>query len=227
MAAITTYSTLKTELIATTEDDGTEFDAYVPTMVDLVEERLMRECDFPELNLSDYGSLTSSQNTLTMPNDLDSINFFNITVGSNKQFLKYRTEDYLYDYWPNSATTDVPKYYTIEGTTGNIVMAPTPDSGYSYQLNYVKPPTKLSASNETNYFVDECPDLLFYACMVEAVKFLKAWSQVPVWEETYQNARLSWNYQAARQRRDSLDVPKNPEGGRNNITNNIQGNTTA
>lgn len=228
MAAITNYTTLVSNIQEITEDDGAEFLTYIPTAIDLAEERLIRECDFPELEQSDFGSLTQGLPTLPLPTGYKTIQFFNVTLTSgDRKFLIFKPDDYIIDYWPNASTQDEPKYYGLEGTTNNLVIAPTPDSAYSYQLKFTKSPTKLSDSNQTNYFIDNLKDVLFSACLQECAKFLKAWSQVQVFEGEYQRSRAAWNEQAARQRRDDGNTPANPEGGQNTITHTLGSGSTS
>jgi len=228
MAVITDYDSLVDNIVDTTEDDSLEMADYIPTAIDLAEERLIRENDFPQLERDATGSIIAGNSSITEPADYDYITFFQLTNAAGQRFLmKRRTEDFLVDYWPDTSVQDVPKYYSISGFTGQVLIVPTSDANYDYVIKHMKSPNKLSISNQTNYFTNKCQDMLFYACMVEIVRFQKAWSQVQVWETAYQNARQSWNLQAARQRRDDGTTPKNPEGGQNTVTHNLQSGSTS
>ncbi len=130
--------------------------------------------------------------------------------------LKKRNEDYLEDYWPDPFIQAPPKYYG-DGSSTSFTIAPTPDASYFYELKYTGQPTKLSISNPTNYFTDKCRDVLYFACMVEVAKFMKAWSQVQVWEQPYQQAIANWNTQEVRKRMDNGEMPNNPLGGNNTL----------
>jgi len=226
MSAITNYTTLVQNLKDLAEDDGTEFAAYIPTAIDLAEERLIRECDLPELYESKFGNFTAGIPTVPLPTDADYVTFFNITLASgDKKMLKRKTDDWLIDYWPDISDRDEPKYYSYEGKTFNLTVVPAPDIAYAYQIKFIKSPNKLSTSNATNYLVDNLPDVLFFASMVEMVKFQKAWSQLQIWQGEYVNARDTWNLLAGRQRRDDGNTPFNPEGGQNTIKHTSQSNS--
>jgi hypothetical protein len=54
-----------------------------------------------------------------------------------------------------------------------IQVAPTPDASYAVTLDYVYTPDNLSATNTTTYISDNAPQLLLYACLVEAFAYLK------------------------------------------------------
>jgi hypothetical protein len=63
---------------------------------------------------------------------------------------------------------------------------------YGYLLNYLRLPL-FNAANPTNFLTDRYPNLLLYACMVEAIPFLKDDERVPVFESLYNRALQSIN----------------------------------
>ena len=77
--------------------------------------------------------------------------------------------------------TGLPKYYAMFGgatvtsstTSGNIIMAPTPDANYLINIHGNVRPATLESGNTTNYISMNYPQLLLYACLVEAYGFLK------------------------------------------------------
>jgi hypothetical protein len=58
-------------------------------------------------------------------------------------------------------------------TSGNIIMAPTPDANYLINIHGNALPTGLSSSNTTTYVSQVFPQGLLFACLVEAYGFLK------------------------------------------------------
>lgn len=220
MAVITSYTTLVNNLIAVAEDDGQEFADFIPTAISLAEDRLIRECDFVDLEEKDTGNLTASNRSLTKPTGYKFPLYFAVINGNTRILLKRKTDDFLIDYWPNTALAGTPKYYADDSAT-TLALAPTPDQAYSYELKYKKQPTKLSTSNATNYFVTYCPDLLYHACMVELAKFMKAWTQVSIWEQEYTILKESWNTEQAQKRVDDGSKAFNPEGGQNTLKHNL------
>jgi len=223
MTSITNYTTLVQAIKDASENDGTEFAAYVPTAISLTEERLFKELELPELEEEGTGTLIPSNNTLTKPTGFKFADYFSLTVGTTKVILKKKFQSFLDDYWPDVSIEGVPKYYSDKNAT-TFTVAPTPDSNYTYTLRYSKEPTKLSISNATNYFVTNCQDSLFYGCMIEMAKFTKAWSQIPVWENSYLQSVQSWNLQAQRYKRDGQTVPNNTE---QTGTNSLKGTLTS
>lgn len=224
MAAITNYSTLVQALKDESENDGIEFSEFIPTAINLAEEKLFRELELPELEEDVSSNLVSGTNTLTKPLDYKFGDALRVKVGTTSVILKKKLSSYITDYWPDSTQTGVPKYYA-DRTATTFVLAPTPDSNYTYTLRCTKKPAKLTQSNTTNYFVLNCQDILFYATMLELVKFMKSWSQIPHWENVYRQAQESWNLQSMRYRRDGQIVPNSPDDGPNTMKHTIQTNS--
>ena len=219
MTAITTYATLVENIQAIAEDDGVEFLMYIPTAVDLAEERLFKELDLMDLETKVTGTLSAA--TLNKPAGYRFGNHFAITVAGKKKLLKKRLEDYIIDYWPDPAVTDIPEYYCDLSST-QFLVAPTPSASYTYEIKCTGQPTKLSVSNPTNYFITNCKDILYAACMSEMARFMKAWSQQESFEAIYANARDTFNIEMMRRRRDNGEVPQNPSGGPNSLKHTVQ-----
>lgn len=225
MVAITNYATLIQALKNEAENDGIEFSEFLPTAVDLAEEKLFRELELPELEEDIQNTITGGTNFIIKPLNYRITDALQIKDSNNKFVtLKKKLASFIRDYWPDETATGTPKYYADKSET-QFVIAPTPASTLTYILRCVKQPSKISQTNTTNYFVNRCPDLLFYACMLELCKFMKAWSQVPVWEAKYAKAQESWNVEAMRYRRDGQITPNSPDDGPNSLKHTIQTNS--
>lgn len=210
------YTYLVNDIIQATENDGSEFAAYIPKMVNRVEDRLTRALDDYGLVTATSIALTSGTNTLTLPNGTLIIKNLHIKDAGSKIALLQRTDEFINDYWPVSASTGTPKYYARKTNT-NIVFAPTASVTYSGELVYVVKPSALTSANQNNYFSDYCYDALFYGCMIEATNFMKNYSVTQVYEQQYQNAVEGLRNQSRRTRRDDMEVNASPAGGDNTI----------
>lgn len=211
---ITNYNTLLQAIRDEAEDDGQEFSTFLPTAVDLAEERLFRELDLGDLEVKASGTLSGA--TLTKPSRYGFTQYIYIIVDGVRSLLKKRRESYIQDYWPNPVLTGIPKYYADASET-ELVLAPTPNANYSYEIKFTQKPNKLSTTNATNYYVTNARDVLLAACMVEMCQFMKAWDQVPIWEQKYVQLRDTWNIQAMRKRTDATEVPNSPENANNTL----------
>jgi len=215
------YTYLVDDLIAATENDGSEFLSYIPKMVNRAEERLTRDLD-------DYGLVTytsvavsSGNNNITLPSGTRIVKNFNIVSDGTRINLVQRTDEYIRDYWPVSASTGTPEYYARRNNT-TVLIAPTPSSTVNGEVVHVSRPVTLASATPTNYFSDYCYDALFNASMVEAMVFMKNFELVALFEQRYMQAVQTLQNQARRTRRDDMETPASPAGADNPV---IMGST--
>lgn len=103
-----------------------------------------------------------------------------INVGSGSTFnerniLDLGTYEYLRIYTPNPADVtkwSLPKFYADYGFL-NYLVAPVPDLAYPFELAYMKVPDLISEQNQTNWWTNFAPNVLFSACMSKAHIFLE------------------------------------------------------
>jgi hypothetical protein len=223
MASITTYDTLVQALKDAAEDDGTEFANYIPVAVDLAEERLFRELDLPEIELKASGTLTTNVTLLAKPSSYEFGSYLAVGSGSSRTILKKKLESFILDYWPDAGQVGFPKYYA-DYDDDYFILAPTPETNYAYELKYSRKESKLGSSKSTNYYTNNCKDLLFAASMIEMLKFMKAFNQLAVWEQKYRELQESWNVQMMRYRRDGQIQPMSPDDNPNTLKHTITSN---
>jgi len=189
----TNYTTLKTSVESYCEDDSSEFTAQFQNCVNRAEERIIRDIDLVVFNTvtsstTSAGVATYSKGFTDAP--VISINF----PDGSDQFAERRS----YAYIQAHGGTGVPRYFYENEST--IYWAPTPDDAYAFNLTYIARPTKLSASNTTNWITRNASDLLLYATLIEAETFLIAPERAAEFEERYKSGllpvRAFWRTQA-------------------------------
>jgi hypothetical protein len=104
-----------------------------------------------------------------------------------KQVLQPRGLQYCRSFWPDSSATDVPRYYA-DYDFEHFYLAATPDADYDFELTYYERPEPLSVLNETNWYTQTCPQLLLYACLLEAQPFLKRDDRTAQFQALYDRA---------------------------------------
>ena len=222
------FAYLKTDLINTTENDSSEFSTQVSAFVKKTEFRLVKDLD--DVGLNEYNNVSvSGGNAGAIPlNDralvVRNVNFV-VSNGTSVTNLLQRTTEYVNDYWPVSASTGTPRYYTRKNNS-SIKIVPTPISVLTVEIESQSQPLALASATgtsvtTTNYFSQYCYDALFAGCMVEATMYMKDWNTLPVWQQQYQTAIDQLRNQARRTRQDDMAVAASPAGGPNTI---IQGN---
>ena len=91
---------------------------------------------------------------LSMPADLLILRSVQIINSNVRDFLEKRETSFISEYAPNDTVTGQPKYYANWDET-NILLAPTPDSTYTIQINFIKDPPHFDSS--TNHFPVSTP----------------------------------------------------------------------
>ena len=214
-----TYSDLKTAIVNTTENDGTEFSSVIPDFISRTELRMTKDID--DCGLDSYTAITlSASNPVVSLNDrvriIRNVNYTTST-SSIKTSLLQRTYEYAIDYWPYvSASTGTPRYYARKNNT-SIYIVPTPTSTLTGEIQTVSQPLPLASATDTsvtttNYFSQYCYDALFYGCMMEATMYMKDWQTLPLWQQQYEAAIITLRNQARRTRQDDMAVAASPAG---------------
>ena len=77
-------------------------------------------------------------------------NSFIITDSSGqKSYLQYIDRDSLEGAYLNDTTTEIPKYFTEDPSTGSVILKPTPSGSFSISVRYQKGPEILSTDGQT------------------------------------------------------------------------------
>ncbi len=212
------YLYLVDDITQACENDGTEFQTYIPKMVNRAEERMTRDLD--DYGLVTYTSvaISADNNIVTLPAGTRVIKNFTVTLGaSGKSPILQRTDEFINEYWPDAtSTTDTPIYYARRDNT-TIMIAPTTNQTYDAEIVHVNKPVALTTATPNNYFSDFCYDALFNASMVEAMMFMKDYPTAQLFEQRYAQSLQTLQNQARRTRRDDMEMPASPAGADNNL----------
>ena len=116
--------------------------------------------------------------------------------------LEPRDDTFLTEY-NSTGSTGFPKYYATFRENA-IEVAPTPDAAYVVALDYIYSPDALSVTNTTTYISLNAPELLLYACLLEAFAYLKGpMDMYKLYQEKYNEALQGFALeQTGRRRRD-------------------------
>jgi hypothetical protein len=106
------------------------------------------------------------------------------TVAGERNPVLLRKYEYLREYWPEPATTGVPKFYADYDYTHWLV-APTPAAAYDFEVLYYERVQPLDSSNQTNWFTIYAPQALLYGSLLQAMPFLKNDERMGMWQQQY------------------------------------------
>jgi len=160
--------------------DYTEVDSNVLTstivngFIEDAEWRIYRDVDSDSNRRYATANLVTNDRFMSTPADalvIRSVQIVNGGSGSTRNFLEFRDTSFMSEF-NSTGVTGEPKYYGM-WEDDKMVLAPTPNSTYQLQVNYILKDPGLSSTNTTTYLSKYFPNGLLYACLVEAFSFLK------------------------------------------------------
>lgn len=169
-----TYTTLKTAIGDYVESDDTTFTNNLPVFIKEAEERILKNVQLSVFRKNVTGSGTSGNTYLATPTDfLTPLSLAVLDSDSNYTYLLLKQVTFIRDYTPAAATTGAPLYYA-EFDDDTFILAPTPNSNFTFELHYIYRPESITASSDgTSWLGTNAPDALLYGSLVEASIFLK------------------------------------------------------
>lgn len=111
------------------------------------------------------------------------------TTQRNRALLP-RSLEYITSYWPDRTETSVPRFYA-DYDVSHWLISPTPDQAYPFEVSSYTLPQELTSQTQENWLTQYAPNLLLYACLLEATPFLKNDERIPVWQGMYAQAKAA------------------------------------
>jgi hypothetical protein len=171
-----TYPNFLTQVRNYTEVDSNVLtDTLLDQFITNIELDISLKVDYDDLRKYADSAFVANNKYLNIPSDLLVARaLFVATTGSlatgTVQYIEKRDQTFLREFNSTNAT-GVPKYF------GNwddftIIVAPTPDSNYPVQLEYIKEPPHFTSTNNT-YLSEYQQQTLLYGVLTECFSYLK------------------------------------------------------
>tara|TARA_R100001126_G_scaffold34304_1_gene19141 strand:- start:460 stop:1098 length:639 start_codon:yes stop_codon:yes gene_type:complete len=189
-----TYATLKTAIQDYCETTETTFDNNLALFIKEAEERILKNVNMPLFRKNVTGTATTDSPYLSSPSDFLAPYSLAVISSSSYEYLLLKHVSFIRSYTPASATSGVPKYYALFDDS-TFLLAPTPASGYTFELHYKYRPASLTAGADsgTTWLSTNAPDALLYGCLVEASNFLKIPEESAAYEQRFKEALINLN----------------------------------
>jgi len=211
-----TLADLRTDIRGYTEVGDTVLtDAVLKNIIKNSENAILRAVPTDQNAHYATSNLVVDNRYVTIPSDLRSINYVQLTDSQGKQFfLEQRDPSFMAEYYstPLSSDVDIPKYY------GNWdedfwVVAPTPNQTYAITLAYNKEAPSITDTTPTDfsatgtYLSNKYQDLLLYGCLVNTYGYLKGpTDMIQYYQGQYENALTTYaTEQIGYRRRDEYE----------------------
>ena len=168
-----TYDQLVTNIRNYTEVDANVFsNSVINTFITMAENRILRDIDLDVFKLEDTGNLTKGNRFLGAPSGILTHRYLMLVVSGERIFLDFRDQSFMREYWPDYTEEGVPKYYSV-WDQNTFSVAPTPNQNYQVQMGYIYRPAQLSPITPTTWISTNAPEVLLYACLIQAYSYTK------------------------------------------------------
>ena len=166
------YSNFLTQVRNYAEVDSNVLsDTLLDQFIRQVELDIAGKVDFDDLRKYATANFVNGQRYVSLPSDLVIVRSVQVFDSSNdRQFLEKKDVSFISEF-NNTGATGLPEYYAMWDDF-NIVVAPTPNSTYQVQINYIIDPKHFSSTNET-YISKYQEGLLLYGTLEQAFSYLK------------------------------------------------------
>ena len=183
-ASVMTYDSLVENIQSYLERTDTATLEKIPLFIMLAEQTIASQIKFLGNLTVVESTMVSNQPVIDKPARWHKTVSFNITVAGERQPVLLRKYEYLREYWPNATDTGIPAYFADYDYTHWLV-APTPASGYTFEVLYYERIQPLDSSNQTNWFTIYAPQALLYGSLLQAMPFLKNDERMAMWQQNY------------------------------------------
>ena len=171
-----TYSSLKTAIQDYVDTSETTFVNNLNIIIEQAEERILKGVWLDNFKKNVTGTATSGTPYLGMPTDFLAPFSLAVIDSDTYHYLNLKQVSFMRSYKPTTtgAVTGRPKYYA-EFDSDSFIIAPTPDSNYTFELHYFYRPASLTAAGDSGqtWLSENAPIALLYASLTEASIFLK------------------------------------------------------
>lgn len=169
---VVTYAELVTLVQEYTENDEASFVANLPTFTRLAEEAIFRRLEGPVTEESATGALTQDVATFASPSFFLRPLHLIITASGNGFFLSLRDTSWMRASYPTAAFRGRPRYYSVVDEA-TLMVAPTPDAAYAYDLRYVRAPESIVTAG-ASWLGEFAQNALLYGVLCEAARYMKS-----------------------------------------------------
>lgn len=197
MPAAMTYSLLLKDVEEYAERRDSPFIQQLPRFVMLAENRIASEVRGLGYLRFVTGAFIASNPVIQKPVRWRETSSWSVSVVGRAEFLRQRGYTFCRSFWPDADAVALPEYY-CDYDYEHLLVAPTPDEDYTFELAYFERPEPLSEANQTNWTTQYAPQLLLYATLLEAQPFLKRPERTQEFQALFDRASAAVGNEAQR-----------------------------
>jgi hypothetical protein len=180
--SLNSYTTIKTAV--GTWLDRSDLAGVIPDLVCLGEARIYRDLRIAAMETAISTAITAG--VVAVPSGYIEMKHLYVD-GAPVQKLQRKTAEWIYTNYPTRSSDSKPLFFAREG--GDFIFGPYSDSTYTVKGSYYKRLDALSASNETNWFTANAPELVLFAALSEAEPYLGNDPRAILWKAKYDDVK--------------------------------------
>ena len=166
-----THSDFLTQVRNYTEVSSTVLsDSQIQEFIRNVELDIAGKVDYDDLRKYATSAFTAGNRAVSMPSDVLILRSIEHIGSGVRTFLEKRDTSFISEF-NGSGTQGTPKYYA-NWDDFNIIVAPTPASADTVQINYIKDPPEFTSTNQT-FLAKYQESMLLHGVLAECFRFLK------------------------------------------------------
>ena len=159
----------------------TDLTAVIPDFVVMAESRIAR--DLRVLSQISPATLTVTAGNRLVAVPSGWLQFDNLSLMTNPVAnLSLVSLDQMDTQFPDGIGPEAPRVYAMSGT--NIVLAPTPDIGYTLTASYFSRFPALATAGG-NWLLTNFPNVYLFAVLAEACAYAQDDERAPLWNKRY------------------------------------------
>lgn len=188
-AANMNYDTLTSDIESYLERyNDTRLATQIPRLIMMAENRVATDMKILGFQKVVTGAFVAGNPAVVKPaywRNTISWNYTDPDVG-RVELLK-RQYEYCRNYWPDSSAQARPRFYA-DYNFDNFLVVGTPNAALPFELVYYARLDPLSSASQINWMTANAPQLLLFACLLEAEIWLKNYTTKAARQEDYSAA---------------------------------------
>ena len=166
-----THSDFLTQVRNYTEVSSTVLsDSQIQEFIRNVELDIAGKVDYDDLRKYATSAFTAGNRAVSMPSDVLILRSIEHISSGVRTFLEKRDTSFISEF-NGSGAQGTPKYFA-NWDDFNIIVAPTPASADTVQINYIKDPPEFTSTNQT-FLAKYQESMLLHGVLAECFRFLK------------------------------------------------------
>lgn len=195
--AITNYTNLQTSIAEFLNRD--DLTAVIPTFISLAEAEFQRLIRHWKMEARVSGEQSGGDEYMQIPADwLETIRMHCTAQGTSAITMTSRAAMADIRAKNEDMSTVLPYYYCHADS--QFQLYPTPAEDTDIELLYYQKIPVLSASNTTNWLLEDAPDIYLYGALKHSAPYLAEDARVGVWKTLYEESLLMLNVAAEKSR---------------------------